>query len=307
MKMIRLLSVILGMLILGPLCHAQQGVMFTQYMFNGLALNPAYAGSHDVISATVIGRQQWLGIDGAPNTQTLSVHSPIKNERIGLGMLLLRDQIGITDQLNATVAYSYRIEMDHGKLAMGLQGGISNYRADYNKLEIGGDPALSRGVVSAWQPNFGAGVYYYNDRFYAGLSVPQLLERVYDAYESSSVEGRGLVRHYFLNTGYVFDLNDDLKLKPNMLVKMVEGAPVQVDLNANLLIMEVLWVGLSWRSFDSVDGLLQLQLTDRLQLGYSYDFATTKEIQSVDGGSHELSLNYRFTIGHKKSVSPRYF
>lgn len=306
MKTILSHIMLLGVLLsAAPYCYAQQEVMFTQYMFNGLALNPAYAGSHDVVSVTAIGRQQWVGLEGAPSTQTFSVHSPIKSDRVGIGMLLLHDRIGVTDQYNTTLSYAYRIPMEHGKLAMGLQAGISNYQADYHKTGIDNDIAFNRGGISVWQPNFGAGLYYYNSRFYAGFSVPQLLERVYDSYENST--NQGLVRHYFLNAGYVLNLNQDLKLKPNALLKVVEGAPVQLDLNANLLIMEVLWIGLSWRSFDSVDGLMQLQLTDRLQVGYSYDFATSREIRSVNGGSHELSLNYQFTIGHKKSVSPRYF
>lgn len=285
--------------------YAQQEVMFTQYMFNGLALNPAYAGSHDVVSITAIGRQQWVGLEGAPSTQTFSIHSPIKSDRVGIGMLLLHDKIGITNQYNATVSYAYRIPMQHGKLAMGLQAGVSSYQANYSRVGNDHDIAFNRGDISVWKPNFGAGLYYYGPRFYAGFSIPQLLEQVYDTYETSAT--RGLIRHYFFNTGYVFDLSDDLKLKPNALLKVVEGAPAQLDINANLLVMEVLWIGVSWRSFDSVDGLLQLQLTDRLQLGYSYDFTTSPEIRSVNGGSHELSLNYRFTIGHKKSVSPRYF
>ncbi|MEM9832261.1 MAG: type IX secretion system membrane protein PorP/SprF [Bacteroidota bacterium] len=296
--------IIIG-LIITPGAYAQQEVMFTQYMFNGLALNPAYAGSHDVVSATAIARQQWVGLEGAPSTQTFSLHSPVFNDQIGMGLMLLHDQIGITNQYNATLSYAYRIPLSHGKLAMGLRAGINSYHADYGEVGIDNDDAFNQGNIQVWQPNFGAGLYYYNQRFYLGASVPQLLEETFNNGEIGA--NRGLVRHYFLSTGYVFDLNDDLKLKPNALVKMVEGAPVQFDINANLLIMEVLWLGISWRSFDSVDALLQLQLTDRLQLGYSYDFATSSEIRSVNGGSHELSLNYRFTIGHQKSVSPRYF
>ena len=295
----------LGTLLISSWSYAQQDVMFTQYMFNGLALNPAYAGSHDVVSITAIGRQQWVGLEGAPSTQTLSVHSPVKNDRVGVGMMLLHDKIGVTDQKNATLSYAYRIPLQHGKLAMGLQASISSYRTNYSEIGIDNDVAFNQGTISVWQPNFGAGMYYYHTRFYAGFSVPHLLERAYDLRENNAPQG--LIRHYFLNTGYVFDLNQNLKLKPNALLKIVDGAPAQLDLNANLLIMEVLWVGASWRSFDSIDGLLQLQLTDRLQVGYSYDFATTREIRSVNGGSHELSLNYRCTIGHKKSVSPRFF
>ena len=305
MKILQCTILLTSLLLVAHVGYAQQNVMFTQYMFNGLALNPAYAGSHEVISMTAIGRQQWTGLNGAPSTQTFSVHSPIRSNRVGVGLMLLRDQIGITQQYNATASYAYRIPMEHGKLAMGLQAGISNYREDNNQVGINNDPLFNQGAVSYWQPNFGAGLYYYSKRFYAGFSVPQLLERKYEASEVALAQS--LVRHYFLHTGYVFDLSEDLKLKPNVLIKAVEGAPVQLDLNTNLLIMEVLWVGLSWRSFESVDALLQLQLTDRLQLGYSYDFATSSELSSVNGGSHELSLNYRFTIGHKKSVSPRYF
>lgn len=305
MRLLQYTTLLTALLLIGQVSHAQQEVMFTQYMFNGLALNPAYAGSHEVVSMTAIGRQQWGGLNGAPSTQTFSVHSPIKSNRVGVGLVLLRDQIGITEQYNATASYAYRIPMDRGKLSMGLQAGMSNFREDYRELGIDDDQVFNGGAVSYWQPNFGAGLYYYTDRFYAGFSVPQLLERTYDTYETSA--SQRLVRHYFVQGGYVFDLSEDLKLKPNVLIKAVEGAPVQLDLNANLLIMEVLWVGLSWRSFESVDALLQLQLTDRLQLGYSYDFATSSQLSSVNGGSHELSLNYRFTIGHKKSVSPRYF
>ncbi len=133
--------------------------MFTQYMFNGLALNPAYAGSHDVVSATAIGRQQWVGLEGAPSTQTFSIHSPVINDRVGVGMLLLHDKIGITDQYNATLSYAYRIPMKHGKLAMGLQAGMSNYRVDYREIGIDNDLAFNRGAVSVWQPNVRSRIY----------------------------------------------------------------------------------------------------------------------------------------------------
>lgn len=306
--MIRIYIMLVGLLMMGPWCYAQQEVMFTQYMFNGLALNPAYAGSHEVVSMTGIARQQWIGLDGAPSTQTFSIHSPIKSNRIGIGLLLLHDKIGPINRYNVSGSYAYRIPLKHGKLAMGLRAGMNLYKIDYSQQNQN-DPAFRRSI-SAYQPNFGAGLYYYTDRFYAGFSVPQLLERTYDQYEIDLTDvntDSRLVRHYFFTTGYVIDLNQNLKLKPSTLLKVVEGAPIQLDLNANLLVMEVLWVGLSWRSFDSVDGILQLQLTDRLQFGYAYDFSTTSEVRSVNSGSHEISLNYQFTIGHKKAISPRYF
>lgn len=284
---------------------AQQQIMFTQYMFNGLAINPAYAGSHETVSATALMREQWTGLDGAPSTQTLSLHAPIRNNKMGLGVLLLHDKIGVTDQTGAYFSYAYKIHFpNNGKLSFGIQGGFLNYNARFSSVSAT-DPTFSGNDVVEWQPNAGAGIYYNTDRFYAGVSVPQLIETAFDKRNPDS-DSR-LVRHYFISSGYVIDLNQALKLKPNVLVKYVKGAPVQVDLNANLLINEMIWVGMSWRSFNSMDALFQLQVTPRLQLGYAYDFATQNELRRVNSGSHELMLNYRIPTSRDRVVTPRYF
>lgn len=289
----------------GYFAHGQQQVMFTQYMFNGLALNPAYAGSHETVSITALAREQWTGIDGAPSTQTLSVHSPVFNKRIGLGLLVLHDEIGVTEQTGVYAAYSYKIPFVNGaNLALGLQAGINMYDARFSEVSDV-NPVFANGDVKEAHPNFGFGAYYFTDRFYAGISIPQLAQNTFDKDNDDS--DSKIVRHYFANAGYVFDLNESLKLKPNVLIKAVEGAPVEFDVNANLLINEVIWVGLSWRSFDSIDALFQLQVTDRLQFGYAYDFATTTDLRRVNGGSHELMLNYRFTFNKSRIVTPRYF
>jgi type IX secretion system PorP/SprF family membrane protein len=286
-------------------CLAQQQVMFTQYMFNGLAINPAYAGSHDSFSASALFREQWTGLDGAPETQTFSIHSPIKNQKMGLGALFLHDKIGVTEQTGAYLSYAYHIPFTNGgKLAMGIQGGYTYFNARFSKVSST-DPTFANGDVVEWQPNVGGGAYYYTKRFYAGVSVPQLVQNTFDKNNEDS--DSKLVRHYFLTAGYVFDINDDLKLKPNALVKYVKGAPVEVDANVNLLIKEVVWVGFSWRSFDSVDAIFQLQITNRLQLGYAYDFSTGGEIKRVNSGSHELMLNYRIPTIRDRVVTPRYF
>ena len=285
--------------------RAQQQVMFTQYMFNTLAINPAYAGSHETFSATALLREQWSGLDGAPSTQTFSAHAPIRDQKMGLGFVLLHDKIGVTNQTGAYFSYAYKIEfLNEAKLSFGLQGGFTNFNAKFSEVSTT-DPSFVGNDIIEWQPNAGAGVFYSTQRFYAGLSVPQLIETEFD--KSNSDSDSRLVRHYFISSGYVFDLNPELKLKPNVLVKYVKGAPLQVDLNANLLIKEIVWVGVSWRSFDSMDAIFQLQVSPRLQLGYAYDFATQSDLRRVNSGSHELMLNYRIPNAHDRVVTPRYF
>jgi type IX secretion system PorP/SprF family membrane protein len=284
---------------------AQQQVMFTQYMFNQMGINPAYAGNHKTLSLTALAREQWTGIEGAPSTQTLSIHSPIKNQRLGVGLLFLHDKIGVTTQTGVYNAYSYSIPFRNGgSLAFGLQGGFITYNARYS-LVSDSDPTFATGDIKETHPSFGAGVFYNTKRFYVGLSVPQLLQTTFDRNNPDS--DSKMVRHYFLTTGYVFKLDRHLKLKPNILIKAVSGAPVQFDLNLNLLMHEVLWVGLSWRSFESVDALLQLQVSKKLQFGYSYDFSTTTKLSRINGGSHEIMLNYRVIQKRSKIITPRYF
>lgn len=301
----RIVLALIGLLISTLGAMAQQQVMFTQYMFNTLAINPAYAGSAESFSATALMRQQWTGLDGAPSTQTFSMHAPIKNQRMGLGFLFLHDKIGVTNQTGGYLSYAYRIPFTNGgKLAMGLQGGFTNYNAKYSQVSTT-DPTFAADVTEML-PNFGAGFFYYTDRFYAGISVPQLIQKNFGTTAIPTSESK-LVRHYFGMIGYVMDINESLKLKPNILVKYVYGAPLELDLNANVLIKEVIWVGLSWRSFDSIDALLQIQLSSRLQIGYAYDFATQKEIRNVNGGSHEFMINYRIPNRRDRIVTPRYF
>jgi type IX secretion system PorP/SprF family membrane protein len=302
---LRYLTVVLVMSVLPA--SAQQQIMFTQYMFNQLAINPAYAGSHRTLSVTAMARMQWAGIDGAPNTQTLSAHSPIVkgDERLGVGLVFLHDKIGVTRQTGLYTSYSYRIPFrNKSHLAFGLQGGFTTYNAHYSQISTT-DPAFANGDIKETHPNFGAGVFYSTSKFYAGFSVPQLLQTTFDRHNPDS--DSKLVRHYFLTTGYVFTLNRELKLKPSLLVKAVAGAPVQLDLNMSLLMRELLWVGLSWRSFESIDALLQFQVSDRLQFGYSYDFSTTTELSRINSGSHELMVNYRVIEKRSRKKIPRYF
>jgi type IX secretion system PorP/SprF family membrane protein len=288
--------------------QAQQEAMFTQYMFNGLALNPAYAGSHESLSTTLLFRDQWTGLPQAPSTQTFSIHSPVRSAKIALGLQVIHDKLAVFEQYGVNASYAYRILTDKGTLSLGLQLGFSTYSADLSDLttQVPNDPVF-QGNVSKTMPSFGAGVYYYTDRFYIGLSAPQL---VTNSLSEDVVEIDGDARqerHYFLTAGHMFPLGHNVKLKPNVLIKAVEGAPIQMDLNLNALFSEVLWLGVSWRSMSDIDALIELQLTDQLLLGYSYDFASTTDLSRVNSGSHELMLNYRFRYAKNKVVTPRYF
>ena len=292
-------------------CWAQQEAMFTQYMFNGLAINPAYAGSHQTLEFTALARQQWTGLEGAPSTQTFTAHSPLKNRSIGLGLSIIHDKIGITSQFGTYGAYSYRIQFNNkGVLSMGLQAGFTQYQEDLTQLQGSirdpNDPNFSQDQVSKFMPNFGAGLYYYTDRFYMGLSSPHLVQNKLDNVETVDSEARQK-RHYFFTTGYVFDLSRSVKFKPNLLLKVVEGAPLEADVNVNFLFQEILWVGVSYRSFDSFDAILQLNVTEQFSIGYAYDFATTTELKRLHSGSHELMLNYRLKPPRRRMLTPRYF
>ena len=292
-------------------CWGQQQAMYTQYMFNGLALNPAYAGSHQTLEFTALAREQWTGLDGAPSTQTFTAHSPLRNRSIGVGLSFIHDKIGVTSQYGVYGAYSYRIQFSNrGILSMGLQVGFTAYHEDLSQLSGSirdpNDPNFALDEASKFMPNFGTGFYYYTNRFYLGLSSPHLVQNKLDDIETTDVESKQK-RHYFLTTGYVFDLSRNVKFKPNLLIKVVEGAPVEADINLNFLFQEFLWAGVSYRSFDSFDAMIQLNLTEQFRIGYAYDFATTTELKRLHSGSHELMLNYRLKAPRHRMLTPRYF
>ena len=284
---------------------AQQQALYSQYMFNGIVLNPDYAGSNDAASLTLMSRKQWVGMEGSPMSHTFSAHTPLKNEQVGVGFTVMQDKIGVTSQTTVSGAYAYRIPVGKGKLAMGIQATIINYSAELSSLSMKNvdDPVFQNNDVQGSTPNFGTGLYYYNDRFFAGISVPQLLTPDYTGRQDISMAKQS--RHYFLTAGYLFDLNPHLKLKPNVMVGAVEGAPINYDINLNLLIKDVLWVGVSNHSFNAYNILTEVQLTDQLKLGYSYGMSNN-DLSRFDSGSHEFMLNYVFTFYKNKVVTPRY-
>jgi type IX secretion system PorP/SprF family membrane protein len=288
------------------LLFSQQDAMFTQYMFNEVTINPAYAGSHEVMSMTGLVRRQWVGIDGAPSTQSFNIHTPLRNNKIGVGLSIVNDKVAVTNNLNIHAAGSYRLDLSETThLQLGLQLGITNHQTDLGNLNVEDETeqVFSEGSVSEVLPNFGGGLYLFSDKFYVGLSIPQLMNNVVSKGGVNLVKQR---RHIFLTTGYVFTLNQNLKLKPTLFYKYVQGSPMQLDVTGSLIIKDKFWVGLAWRTFDSADLLLGFQATEQLFAGYAFDYSLTN-LSDHNTGSHELVVNYRFSFSKNKILTPRYF
>ncbi len=276
-------------------------------MFNTLSINPAYAGSKGVMNATALMRAQWLGIDGAPRTQTVFVHSPLPKENMGLGLSLVNDKIGPLKQTLLYADYSYTVKItDVSKLAFGLKAGFNFLKADLTTLELNdmNDQAFSQNIDGAMKPNFGFGTYYYTDKWFVGASTPKLIENKIEngADESESKEQR----HYFIIAGYVYEISEDVKFKPTILTKMTANAPVSLDVSANFLFYNMFWAGVSHRWKESASMLLQYQITDQLSAGYAYDFNLSK-LAKYNSGSHEFMVSYDFLFNKTKIKSPRYF
>ena len=298
-----------GIMLISLKGYAQQNPLFTQYMFNGLVINPAYTGSHESMTTTFAARSQWTGLKGAPQTQVASLHSPLKLSRSAAGAVFVHDKVGVISQYMAYGTYAYRIPISkHAKLAVGGQAGVTYYQANLSELNIitqtgQPDPIFSQNE-SRMLPNLGIGAYIYSKRSYIGISLPTLINNRWndqDAYTQARQK-----RHYFLSAGHVFPLGQNLKFKPNVLLKWIEGGTFQYDLNANMLIHEIVWVGVSYRMKDSVDGLLELNINNQLSLGYSYGYPISS-LAAVQTGTHEVVLNYRINRNKHVVFSPRYF
>lgn len=290
--------------------YGQQQPLFTQYMFNGLVLNPAYAGAQETFTATAVLRKQWAGIADAPETQTFAAHSPFDNLRTGkrpgspvsLGLVVFHDRVAITGQTGLLASYAYRIRISaDASLSFGLQGGFNHFRMRYSELELD-DPSFSQGDISALTPDFGAGLYYQASRFYAGLSAPQMLRPKTDQTHSSL----SLAASYFLTTGFVFDITHAVKIKPNVLIRSF-ASNLQLDINCNLFLNEILNLGVSWRSFESVGTLMQFQFHPRFAFGYAYDIPFGSEFSRLSNGSHEILVNYRVPRKKIRTINPRFF
>ena len=285
--------------------RAQQEATYAQYMFNGMAINPAYAGQHRALSVSVLSRFQNVGLPGAPTTQSLTVHSPLVNQRFAVGALFVHDKIGVISQTQFSGVYAYRLPVSlRATLSFGIQAGLSRYVAQYSALDIyQSDPAFSQDVNET-RPNIGTGVFLDHTDWYVGLSAPHMLNNVFT--RDSDLMTIHQPFPVILTGGVVFPISRLINFKPNTLIKMVDGRIVEVDINANFLFDEVVWVGVSYHTSQALNFLVDLQVTDQLRMGYSYT-AALGEIKSAEIGSHEVFLGYIFKFNSKGIVSPRYF
>lgn len=313
MKTILKISTAMMLTLTGTNLLAQQAPMYTHYMYNTLSINPAYAGSRDALTIAGLHRSQWVDFSGAPVTQTLTMHTPLINQHIGLGLSLMNDKIGPVNNTSVFADFAYMMQLSpKSKLALGLSGGVNIYQANLSALDLDqqADPAFQNNISNRVTPNFGFGVYYSRERFYAGLSAPNLLQN--NISEITVSNGNTLVgkeqRHYFFIAGAVFNLSDNLALKPTTLVKFTGGAPVQGDVTLSFIIMKRLLIGAMYRSGDAVGALVGFDITEQLHLGYSFDWSYGLKTNKYNQGSHELVLRYDFIFRNKKQVhSPRYF
>jgi len=291
--------------------RAQQDPQYTQYMYNMNIVNPAYAGSRGTLSIGLLGRTQWVGISDAPKTATLSIHAPV-GKNLAAGFSAIADTYGPVNEQNIYVDLSYTITTsEEGRFAFGLKGGITLF--DVGLLSDIIPPQTVPGVDRLFQddineifPNFGAGVYYYTDKFYAGLSAPNLLETKHLEKQSGTITRASEKMHYFFTSGYVFDLSETLKLKPSFMAKAVSGAPLSLDVTANMLFNDRLELGLNYRLDDSIGGLVNFGVTPDLRIGYAYDY-TTSNLGNFNSGTHEMFLLWDIDFSKKNLKSPRFF
>jgi type IX secretion system PorP/SprF family membrane protein len=288
---------------------AQQDPMYSMYMFNTLSVNPAYAGSKEILNALALTRNQWVGIDGAPKTQSLTIHAPFMRKNLGLGFSYVRDVIGPDKENMVYLDFAYRLKINEGSyLSMGLKGGFNLFSSNLLSLDPieTGDAALVKDIKNQFMPNFGFGLYYFTEHYYLGLSTPRLLKNELGKNDVSNSALGTQERHTFFIAGYVKDLNPVIKFKPTVMLKYVYGAPLSIDLSANFLFNEALWVGAFVRIGDSFGAIVQYKINDQLSIGYAYDY-TTSELRKYNSGSHEFMLSYDFLFRKAKIKSPRYF
>jgi type IX secretion system PorP/SprF family membrane protein len=297
---------------LGTTLYAQQDSQFTQYMYNTINVNPAYAGTRGVLSVFALHRTQWVGLDGAPVTNTASINSPISGSNIGLGVSIINDKIGPSNENNIAVDFSYSINTsDIFKLSFGLKATANLLNIDFTRLNRNdlNDYAFDTNVDNMFSPNIGVGVYLHSDDTYVGISAPNVLEtKHFDRYASNIANSHVAKEkiNYYLIAGHVFDLSGSVKFKPALLTKMTLGAPLQVDVSGNFLINEKFTAGVAYRWSAAVSAMVGFQATDSWFIGYGYDMETTK-LANYNSGTHEIFLRYELFNKFDKLINPCFF
>ena len=297
-------------LLLGACTYAQQEVMVSQYMFNGLFLNPAYAGSHGYTTSSLLHRAQWVQIDGAPRTSMLAVDGSLMHGKMGLGFSMVHDQVGISRDLDMSGHYAYHLRTGaNSRLSLGLRAGLSVYSARLSDLHYwdSADPLYQANISNQLVGKFGFGLYWYDATSYVGLSVPT----IYAADGSITTDAANAVDHYFtqhyyLQAGKVFPLGELFDIKPSTVIKYQPQAPLQADVNCNVLYKERIWLGMGYRTGDAIVGMVEYQVTPQLRIGYAYDM-TTSRLRNYNTGGHEVMLGLDFGRDLIKIKTPRYF
>jgi type IX secretion system PorP/SprF family membrane protein len=289
---------------------AQQDAMYTHYMFNTLAVNPAYAGSRDALTVTGLYRHQWVSFPGAPVTQTITMHTPAWGDQLGLGLSFVNDKIGpsLTTSIYGDFAYRLKVNDRGHKFTFGLKAGVNLFNSNLTSLNLieQNDVAFNTQIKNEFLPNFGAGIYYSAPKFYLGISSPKFLQNnILDEYNNNILDEK---RHYFFIAGAMFNLNYDFGLKPTLFLKVVEGAPIEADVTASLYYRNKIWFGLGYRTFADASAMLGFQITEALAIGYSYDWSFVNSTMQYNFGSHEIMLRYDLIYQNENKIkSPRYF
>ena len=293
-------------MLLAIVSYGQQDAQFTQYMYNTININPAYAGSRGAMSIFALHRTQWVGLDGAPTTNAASINTPINNSNLGLGVSFVNDKIGPTNENTISADLSYTIPTSENfKLSFGMKATANLFNLNVDKLNPAdqGDPQFQN-LRNVFTPNVGAGIYYHSDKAYLGLSVPNFIQT--NRYNDNQVAIFKEKINYYLIGGYVFDLSYDIKFKPAFLTKLVEGSPLQVDVSANFMFIEKVVVGVAYRWSAAMSAMVGFQVTDGMYIGYGYDLETTN-LENYNSGSHEIFLRYEIFKNNEKVITPRFF
>ena len=296
-------------LLVCTLGFAQQRPVQSLYMYDPLLVNPAYAGTQTQLSATAIFRNQWVNLPGAPQTFTTTIHSGFRQNKVGLGLIVANDVVGIHNDLSLYGVYSYRIKIDKTtSISMGIQGGFNNFKSDYTKLRLDDpDDIRLQGTTQKILPNVGAGIYYRHRSFYLGLSVPYLINNKL-VYQETVAQLSKQHRYYYLMGGFAKQLTPNLQWVPSALIRFQERAPLSLDINSTMVLYKTVGLGVSYRLGNGMIGLFELQLNENFHVGYAYDFTTT-DLNQFSNGTHEIMVNYRVKIWriHKGLECPSYW
>lgn len=306
-KQNRLILTISMIVILSVLSEvsAQQRVQYTQYMFDGSIINPAYAGADEALSMTFIYRNQWTGVEGAPQSQTMSAHTLFKDKQVGVGLIFNNDQIGVHKMMNIGSNYAYHLKLSDKKvLSFGLKAGVNNQRADYASLsaQANNDPSISNATISETYFDLGAGLYFRSERFHLGYSIPEIIPKEINLNDSTTTQLSDL--NQFVFSKLMIDLSQQVSLTPSFLLKYLNGVPLSYDINLNVTYREVITTGVSYRKRESFDFILRLQVTPQFQFGYAYDYPI-ENVSNLSNASHEIMARYLFKFKQANVASPR--